>query len=251
MRVFALGACVMLSTLIAASLSDLRLLRVVELHAETHHVQGIDTDGQRLWLSSVDSANRKGYLYEFAIDSGQLIRQVEVERGGQFHPGGIAADRDSVWLPVAEYRRESSSVIQQRNLRTLELMSQFDVADHIGCVTVVRDRLLGGNWDSRLFYEWDRKGTLLRKTANPTEVAYQDVKFVDGNVVASGLFPDRSGAVDWLEYPSMRLLRRITAGATDRGAPYTREGMALRAQRLYLLPEDSASRLFVFDLTPK
>jgi len=29
---------------------------------------------------------------------------------------------------------------------------------------------------------------------------------------------------------------------------YTNEGMAIRGRRLLLLPEDSASRLFVFDL---
>ena len=149
-------------------------------------------------------------------------------------------------MPVAEYRRDSSSVVQKRNIRTFELEAQFEVADHIGCIAANPDVLIGANWDSRDFYIWDRSGRLLRKVANPTPNAYQDIKFVDGVLVASGLLPDHSGAIDWLEYPSLRLIRRIAVGQTSRGVPYTSEGMALRAGKLLLLPEDSPSRLFEF-----
>jgi hypothetical protein len=149
---------------------------------------------------------------------------------------------------VAEYRRESTSVVQKRSQRTLAVEFQFEVADHIGCIAADADRLIGGNWDSRYFYEWDRRGRLLRRVANPTEVAYQDMKFDGARLVASGVLPDRTGAVDWLDYPSLRLVRRIVAGSTDRGLLYTREGMAIRGQRLLLLPEDSPSRLFEFEV---
>ena len=149
-------------------------------------------------------------------------------------------------MPVAEYRRDSSSVVQKRNVRTLELEYKFDVADHIGCIAAAPGVLIGANWDSRDFYVWDRTGRLLRKLANPTTNGYQDIKFVDGSLVASGLLPGRKGAIDWLEYPSLRLIRRVTVGQTSRGVPYTSEGMALRGDRLFLLPEDSPSRLFEF-----
>ena len=85
------------------------------------------------------------------------------------------------------------------------------------------------------------------KVPNPTTNAYQDIKFVDGRLVASGLFPGRTGAIDWLDYPSLRLIRRVTVGQTSRGVPYTSEGMAIRGDRILLLPEDSPSRLFQFD----
>jgi len=232
----------------AGSLSQLTPVRKLVLAAETHHVQGIDLDGERLWVTSVDSSKRKGYLFEFSLTTGALLRSVEVGQGERFHPGGIATDDDSLWIPVAEYRRESSAVIQKRSKRTLEVESQFEVADHIGCVAVTASELIGGNWDSRRFYVWDRQGRQLRTVANPTENAYQDMKFVSGQVLASGLLSDRSGAIDWLEYPSLRPRRRITAGNTDHGTPYTREGMAVRGGLLYLLPEDGPSRLFVFRL---
>ena len=180
--------------------------------------------------------------------TGERIRTVDVAEGDRFHPGGISADGESLWVPVAEYRRDSSSVIQKRSVRTLELQYEFDVTDHIGCIAVAPEVLIGANWDSRDFYVWDHTGHLRRKVPNPTTNAYQDIKFVDGRLVASGLLPGRNGAIDWLDYPSLRLIRRVTVGQTSRGVPYTSEGMAIRGDRILLLPEDSPSRLFQFSV---
>jgi hypothetical protein len=230
------------------ALADLPLVRTLELKGTTHHVQGIDLDDRRLWVTSVDREARKGFLHEFALPSGELTRTVEVGVGERFHPGGMARDGESLWIPVAEYKRESTATIQKRNARTLEVEAQFEVADHIGCIAAGPDFLIGGNWDSRIFYVWDKSGKLLRKVATPTPNGYQDLKFVDGQIVGGGLLPGRVGAIDWLEWPSLKLLRRIDAGKTSRGVPYTNEGMAARGDRLWLLPEDGPSRLFEFRL---
>jgi len=228
------------------ALADLPLVRTLELKGTTHHVQGIDLDETRLWVTSVDREARKGYLHEFALPSGELRRTVDVGVADQFHPGGLARDGESLWIPVAEYRRESTATIQRRNARTLELEAQFAVADHIGCIAAGPDFLIGGNWDSRTFYVWDKSGKLLRKVPNPTPNGYQDLKWVDRGVVAGGLLPGKVGAIDWLEWPSLKLLRRVDAGKTSRGVPYTNEGLAARGDRLWLLPEDGPSRLFEF-----
>src|SRR5215472_10628537 len=95
--------------------------RILNLKGVTYHVQGIDSDDQTLWVTSVDTNRRKGYLHEFALDRGNLLRSVEVQDGERFHPGGISADASSIWMPVAEYRRDSTSVIQRRSKRTLEV----------------------------------------------------------------------------------------------------------------------------------
>jgi hypothetical protein len=230
----------------AAAIGDQAPVRTIELRGETHHVQGIDLDETRLWITSVDKDAKKGYLHEFALPSGELRRTVEVGMGERFHPGGMTRDGESLWIPVAEYRRESSATIQKRNARTLALEAQFEVADHIGCIAAGPDFLIGGNWDSRMFYVWDKQGKLLRKAANPTPNGYQDLKFAERRLVGGGLLPGKVGAVDWLEWPSLKLMRRVDAGKTSRGVPYTNEGMAIRGDRLMLLPEDGPSRLFEF-----
>ena len=142
--------------------------RVLVLQAKTAHVQGIDTDGVHLWVTSVERATRKGYLQEFAVSDGRLERSVQVQDGERYHPGGIAADRDSIWIPVAEYRPKSTAVVQRRNKRTLEIQGQFEVPDHVGCIAVTPEYLIGGNWDSRDFYIWDHQGKLIRKAPSAT-----------------------------------------------------------------------------------
>jgi hypothetical protein len=122
------------------------------------------------------------------------------------------------------------------------------VPDHIGCVAVSRDDLVAGNWDSHDFYLWDHSGKLVRRVAGNTGNAYQDMKFDGGLLVASGVLPDKSGAIDWLEFPSFRLARRLKIGNTERNVPFTREGMAIRGKHLMLLPEDDPSRVFIFGL---
>jgi hypothetical protein len=222
--------------------------RVVELKGTTYHVQGIDLDERRVWVTSVDSAARKGYLHEFSLEDGKMLRSVEVQDGARFHPGGISVDAASIWLPVAEYRPASTSVVQRRNKRTLALESQFTARDHIGCIAVHGEELIGGNWDSRKFYVWNHRGEPIRVLSNPTDNRYQDLKFDGRKLVGSGLLPDRTGAVDWLELPVLRLVKRVRMGNTDRGVPFTREGMAIRNGELVLLPEDGPSRLFFFKM---
>jgi len=228
---------------------ELTLIRTTGLRADTHHVQGIDFDDRRLWVTSVDKDHHKGFLQEFSLATGEHQRTVEVTAGDRYHPGGMSRQGESLWMPVAEYRRDSSATLQKRSIRTLELEFEFAVADHIGCVAAGPGVLIGANWDSRDFYIWDESGHLLRKLPNPAGNAYQDMKFVEGRLVASGLLPDRSGAIDWLEYPGFKLVRRVSVRRTSHDVPYTNEGMALRGDRLLLLPEDNPSRLFEFRLT--
>src|SRR5215831_3225137 len=89
--------------------------RTLELKGPTHHVQGIDFDAHTLWVTSVDRERREGFLQTFSIDSGEIVQTVELQENERYHPGGIAVDANSLWVPVAEYRPHSSSVIQQRD----------------------------------------------------------------------------------------------------------------------------------------
>jgi len=221
---------------------------VIELKGKTHHVQGIEVDGGRLWVTSVDRATQSGFLQEFALPAGTLAREVQVQDGPRYHPGGIAGSADSLWIPIAEYRANSTSIIERRNKRTLAVEARFAVSDHIGCVAFDGKRVIGGNWDTRDLYFWDVSGKLLRKEPNPTGNAFQDMKIEARMLVGGGMLADRSGAIDWLDLMTLKPVRRITVGKTSRGDWFTREGMAIRGNDLYLLPEDDNSRLFVFRL---
>ena len=219
-------------------------VQLLTLQVTTAHVQGIDTDGVHLWVTSVDRARRKGYLQEFLLKDGTLVRGIELQDGDRYHPGGIAALADSIWIPVAEYKAGSTTLIQRRNKHTLELEFEFLVPDHIGCLAVTPDFLIGGNWDSREFYVWDHQGKLLRKVPSATANSYQDMKASGRFLIASGTLPGGRAAVDWLDVDDLQLVHRLHLGNTDAGEPLTREGMAILDHQLLLLPEDGASRLF-------
>ncbi|MBZ5636440.1 MAG: DUF6454 family protein [Acidobacteriia bacterium] len=231
----------------ARELSGMELAGVTDLKGTVYHVQGIDFDEQSVWVTSVDAPNQKGYLHEYS-SSGELRRSIEIQDGVRFHPGGIASDGSSFWVPIAEYRAHSTTVVQRRNKKTLEVEYAFEVPDHIGCIAVTPEYLIGGNWDSKDFYVWDHEGRLIRKVPSGTQTAYQDMKYEDGFLVASGLRQDGTGSIDWLMLPSFEITRQIRAGKTDRGVSFTREGMAIHGSRLVLLPEDGPARMFIFQL---
>ncbi len=222
--------------------------KILPLLATTAHVQGIDTDGRHLWVTAVDRPTSKGFLYCFALPDGRLEQTLEVQDGPRYHPGGLQLHAGSLWLPVAEYRRTSTALIQKRNAKTLALEFQFPVDDHIGCVAVTPDTVIGGNWDSRDFYVWDHQGKLLRKVPNTTGNSFQDLKFSRSQLVGSGTLPGNKPAIDWLNLPDFTQTLRLTAGNTDTGAPLTREGMTLWNDEIWFLPEDGASRLIVYSL---
>ena len=245
-RIIAILALALLAD--AAPEDRLSLEKTIAVAGETFHVQGIDVDGSRLWITSVDIKTKRGFLLEYKLPEGSLVRSVEIQDGLRFHPGGLMAQGDSLWIPVAEYKKESTSTIQLRSKRTLELQSQFHVEDHIGAIAVTPDGIVGANWDARSLYVWDRKGKQIRKVPNPSQIALQDMKFDNGNIVGGGLRADKSGSIVWMDWPSLRVTKVVAVGRTDRGAAYTHEGMAIRDSKLWVLPEDAPSRLFVFRL---
>lgn len=223
-----------------------RLHATVAIQPDLHHVQGIDVEGNTLWISSVDAKARKGYLSILDLPSGRLVQQIEVQQGARIHPGGITLDGDSIWIPVAEYDRDGPTTIERRNKRTLALISSFEVPDHIGCIAAGKSSLTGGSWSSRTIYQWTRDGRELSKRPNPIPTHWQDLKMDGDLLIGAGPTTKGAGAIEWVNLADLTLRRRLTTGATDRGIAYTHEGMTLREGRLYLLPEDAPTRLFEF-----
>jgi len=225
-----------------------RLVDVHVMEGTLYHVQGIALDREHIWVTSVDAEKRRGYVHQFSRATHRFERLVDVTDGALFHPGGLSVSGDSIWVPVAEYRPASSAVLLELDKKTLKVKRKILVADHLGCVAVTPDGLVAGNWGSRRFYVFDREGRQTRVIGNGSPNQYQDIKFVDGMLVASGKLTNTTGAIDWYAWPSMKLVRSLKAGVTDKGRLYTAEAMALEGKDLYLLPEDGPSRLFHFVL---
>jgi len=223
-----------------------QLQATIPIQPDLHHVQGIDIEGNTLWVSSVDAKARKGYLSVVELPSGRLTKQIEVQQGARIHPGGTTLDGDSIWIPVAEYDRDGPTTIERRHKHTLALLSSFEVPDHIGCVAVSKSTVTGGSWSSRTIYQWTRDGRELWRRPNPIPTHWQDLKMDGDFLLGAGPASQTSGAIEWVTLPDLKLVRRLTTGLTDRGKAFTHEGMTLRGNRLFLLPEDAPSRLFEF-----
>lgn len=230
------------------------------LDGELFHVQGLEVTGAHIWVTSVDQANRKAWLHQFDSASGRFLRRLDLSDGARFHPGGISISGKSIWVPVAEYRPDSSAVLIEIDSDTLKVRRRILVADHLGCVAASGNTLVAGNWNSRLLYVFDlgqlQSGTPAppRVVPNPSATAWQDMKFVGRHLVAGGARTPWNGAIDWIDWPSMKIVRTLRSGAIGLARPfgsggaYSGEGLAIEGRDLYLLPEDGPSRVFRFTL---
>lgn len=171
----------------------------LRLDFNTHHPQGMEVVGDRIYLSSVEIIERpvrypdpvdgydrspgKGVGHLFVLDrDGTLIEDVVLGRGDMYHPGGLDVDDEgNIWVPVAEYRPNSEAIVYRVDAETLEATEAFTVDDHVG--GVVRDqvtgRLVGQSWGSRRFYDWTLRGRQVDTWANPQHfIDYQDCEYV-------------------------------------------------------------------------
>lgn len=223
-----------------------RLLDVVSLIGDLSHVQGLELNSAHVWVTSVSVADHKAYLTQFNRATGAFERQLDLTDGPRFHPGGLSYNNGSLWVPVAEYKPNSSAVIVEIDARTFAIKKRLPVADHLGCVAANQDSLVAGNWGSQKLYVFDHEGHTLRVLDTPSLTQYQDLKFDDGYLVASGNLGAKGGSVTWFTWPELKPSRTLQSGVTDRGRPYTAEGMAVQGNDLYLLPEDGPTRMFHF-----
>jgi hypothetical protein len=234
-----------------APLRDRVLPEALVLRGQVFHVQGLDLDDDFIYVTSIDKKAHRAFLHKFTR-AGGAVATVELTDGSRDHPGGISLQGTSLWVPLAEPRAHSSTRILQIDATTLTTVSSFMVDDHIGAVAADEARIYGSNWSARRFYVWTHAGALLANAANTTRIAYQELKIVDGELVASGTIPrKKTGTVDWLDPVTLAPRQRLAMGRMRGGPAWTREGMALKGDRLYLLPADGhrgRADVYVFDL---
>lgn len=260
----------------------------VQLDFPTYHPQGFALLGDRIFMSAVeiieppvkfpapvdgyDRTPGKGVGHVLVLTrSGKLLKDISLGEGDMYHPGGIDYDGKSVWVPVAEYRPDSASVVYKIDASSYDVSEAFRAEDHIG--GIVRDQdngeLHGVSWGSRTLYTWTSRGEQRRSSTNPSHlVDYQDCDYAGGShQLCSGIteLPTRDGG----KYELGGLaLTRLTDDRIVHEVPFpyfssaghvvTRNPVALERDgdtlRLLAAPDDGeeggGTELLVYETTP-
>jgi len=255
--------------------SQWRLLRSTRLDFRTFHPQGLLRIGDRFLLSSVEVLKnpepssesgprpRNGIGHLFLFDEhGSLVRDLKIGAGNCFHPGGMDSDGKAAWIPVAEYRPDSTSVVYRLNLDSLTVEEVFRVDDHIGGLVIDKDRIFGLSWGSQRFYTWDKAGRLLKKRENYSGyLEFQDCKHLgSGSAVCSGLNSIEGptghrftlGGLEVVDFNSGVPLVQIPVPLyTPDGTVMTRNPFDFSVNqdsiRLFFVPEDNRSVLYEWE----
>lgn len=259
----------------------------------THHPQGMVRIGDTFFVSSVDVTvpthrypapvsgydrdTGQGVGHLFKIDSaGKLLADLQLGEGTTYHPGGIDFDGTSIWVPVAEYRPDSRSIVYRVDPDRMVATEVFRFADHIGALVHDTDEhtLVGVSWGSRRFYRWtlgnDLKPTNATvrpaqlRTLNPSHyVDYQDCKYVGGHrMLCTGVAelrqrpgapPFKLGGMDLVDLRDWRPLHQVPVLLwTTGGLDMTHNPVWVEATsaglRGYFMPEDNTSTIYVYDV---
>jgi hypothetical protein len=250
--------------------STWKLVTSVPIAFRTFHPQGMVKIGETFFVSSVEVIDREGGQgvgHLFKIDkAGALIADLRVGEGAIYHPGGIDYDDRDIWIPVAEYRPDSRSIVYRVDPATMKATEVFRVADHIGAIVHNTDRhtLHGVSWGSRRFYRWTLAGGARGVTVNASHyVDYQDCKYAGRDrMMCTGVTemrqnrdaaPFRLGGLDLVSLADARPLHQVpvllwTAAGLDMTHNPSWIEPADAGLRAYFMPEDDRSTLYVYDV---
>ena len=97
------------------------------------------------------SIEGQGHLIEVVRDGNTVReeRRLLLGAGLVYHPGGLATDGKHIYVPVSEYRPDSSCRIYRVDAETLEVLGEPVIfPDHIGALSVdaKRKRVFGMSW---------------------------------------------------------------------------------------------------------
>lgn len=190
---------------------------------DTFHPQGMMVLGDRVFVSSVeiiepttkyptpqDGYDRsvgkgKGHLFVTDLD-GNLLEDIEIGKGDEYHPSAFGYDGERLWVASTEYRPHSATTMYTVDVDTYDVQEKFAIADSIGGVVwdASRSIVVGVNWGSRVFYEWDENGKELATWNNPGDfIDYQGCQYVaDGQALCTGIatVPGMPGSPEGAKY---------------------------------------------------
>jgi hypothetical protein len=268
-----------------------QLVQSLPIKFRTFHPQGMVKIGETFFVSSVevstptrrlsppqhgydrDAGEGSGHL--FKIDkAGNLVGDLTLGEGTIYHPGGIDFDGTSIWVPVAEYRPDSRSIVYRVDPATMKAVEVFRYRDHLGAIVHDTDgrRLHAVSWGSRRFYRWtldadgrvgDPGAAARTPAVNPSHyVDYQDCKYlVAHRMVCGGTIelradstaaPFHLGGIDLVDLTSGHPVHQVPLMLwTASGLDMTHNPLSLepsaRGLRAYFMPEDDASTIYVYE----
>jgi hypothetical protein len=245
----------------------------VSIAFRTFHPQGMVKIGESVFVSSVEVIDRdagKGVGHLFKMDeSGHLAGELKLGEGAIYHPGGIDYDGRSIWVPVAEYRPDSRSIVYRVDPGTMRAEEVFRVDDHIGAIVHDTDdsTLHGVSWGSRRFYRWTERGAVTRRSLNTSHyLDYQDCKYVGSHqMLCTGVTEIRSapggplfrlGGLELVDLGDGRPLHQVPVLLwTASGLDMTHNPVWIEPSdaglRGYFMPEDDRSTLYIYDVDAK
>jgi hypothetical protein len=275
--------------------SDWKLINDNLLEFTTYHTQGMAKWNGHYFLSSVEIRVRtepmeddpqfdrttgegEGHLFKFD-ENGERIQSITLSDGAKYHPGGIDYGEGFIWVPVAEYRPNSSSVIYKVHPETMEFREMFRLSDHIGAVIFDSDAMVlyGYSWGSRRIYSWELDETLNLKNPDGLESAsyvvntqhyidYQDCQNLGNHLaICSGLssyqipFDSRSFALGGLELIDLKTLQPVYQIPVEHYT--TGENLRVMTQNpffieesgdnlhIHFIPEDDESRHYIYEVS--
>jgi hypothetical protein len=274
--------------------SPWRLVASVPMTFPTYHPQGMVKIGDTLFVSAVEvtTAVRRfpspaggydrdtgaGIGHLFKIDmTGKLLADTRLGEGSIYHPGGIDYDGHDIWVPVAEYRPNSRSIVYRVDPRTLKVSEVFRFPDHIGGIVHNTDdnTLHAISWGSRRFYRWalDSRGRVtkagapqaaVRRSNTSHYVDYQDCKYVGAQrMLCTGVTELRQtadgplfrlGGLDLVDLRDGRPLHQVPVLLwTPTGLDMTHNPawfeVTATGLRGYFMPEDNRSTLYIYEVS--
>ena len=247
------------------------LVASVPIAFRTFHPQGMVKIGDTLFVSSVEVIDRdaaKGVGHLFKIDkAGTLVGDLRLGEGPMYHPGGIDYDGRHIWVPVAEYRPDSRTIVYRVDPATMNATEAFRAADHVGAIVhnTDEDTLHGVSWGSRRFYRWTIGGAARGVTLNTSHyLDYQDCKYAGSRrMLCTGVTEIRQtrdapafrlGGIDLVSLADGRPLHQApvllwTAGGLDMTHNAVWIEPSAAGLRAYFMPEDDRSTLYIYDVT--
>ena len=268
----------------------------IPIQFDTQHPQGMVKIGDDFYVSSVeikkpttrypqpvdgydrDTGEGAGHLFKFDR-TGKLLADIPLGEGSVYHPGGIDYDGRYIWVPVAEYRPNSASIVYRVDPATMKATEVFRFKDHVGGIVhnTEAKTLHGVSWGSRRFYRFtlDDQGRVTNASVPPAElrrmnksgyIDYQDCKYLGGNeMLCSGLnnyqvkkdgprFP--LGGFEIVDLRTDQAIAQMPIELwTESGFPMTQNPFWIESTatglRAYFMPEDNKSTLYVYEADVK